>query len=349
MYDLRRLIHDFETIIANHSLGKPGAYRRWNWQPASATQSGKPDPARLSADQRDLGINPYGCADAANILYTIGCFPSDPVERQGWIETLQSLQNPQSGLFVESTHHPIHTTAHCIAALELFDARPLHPLNELSDLRHPDKMTAFLDNLNWKGSPWTESHKGAGLYAALVLAGEVDLEWQERYFAWLWDQADPQTGFWRKGMVEPVPTGEVSTIFPHLAGSFHYLFNHEYARKPLRYPAAVIDTCLDLFYQGEYPLGNRIGFAEIDWVFCITRALRQSGHRFGDARRALLEFSDRFIPYLLSLDTASDDGLNDLHSLFGTACALAELQTALPGLLLTERPLKLVLDRRPFI
>jgi hypothetical protein len=52
---------------------------------------------------------------------------------------------------------------------------------------------------------------------------------------------------------------------------------------------------------------------------------------------------------LLSLDPNTDDGLNDLHQLFGAVCAVAELQQALPGLLRTDRPLRLVLDRRPSI
>ena len=45
----------------------------------------------------------------------------------------------------------------------------------------------------------------------------------------------------------------------------------------------------------------------------------------------------------------TDDGLNDLHALFGAVCCLAELQAALPGEITSEKPLKLVLDRRPFI
>ena len=35
--------------------------------------------------------------------------------------------------------------------------------------------------------------------------------------------------------------------------------------------------------------------------------------------------------------------------LFGNLCAFSELQQALPGFVRTDRPLKLVLDRRPFI
>jgi hypothetical protein len=55
------------------------------------------------------------------------------------------------------------------------------------------------------------------------------------------------------------------------------------------------------------------------------------------------------VDFLTQLDWDSDDGACDLHRVFGAACALAELQRAVPGLLRTPRPLRLVLDRRPFI
>ena len=58
--DLRGYIEAARNIVANHALS-PGTYRRWNWQGQDGT--------------RDLGINPYGGAYAANILYTIGYFP----------------------------------------------------------------------------------------------------------------------------------------------------------------------------------------------------------------------------------------------------------------------------------
>src|SRR5580700_6794069 len=116
--DLGDFLRDVENILQTHRLDRPGAYRRWN-----------------GGTNRDLGLNPYGCADAANILYTIGRFPGDAAERASWIAVLQSLQDPASGMFEEATHHRIHTTAHCIAALELFDARPAHPLRELDALK----------------------------------------------------------------------------------------------------------------------------------------------------------------------------------------------------------------------
>ena len=90
--------------VQKHNLEKPGEYARWLW-----------------GENRNLGLNEYGCADAANILYSIGSFPSAPEERAAWIQTLQSLQNAETGLYSEPTHHTIHTTAHCTAALELFE------------------------------------------------------------------------------------------------------------------------------------------------------------------------------------------------------------------------------------
>jgi hypothetical protein len=135
-------------------------------------------------------VDVYGSADAANLLYCSGDFPSGQ-EHGDWITTLQSFQDAGTGLFEEETHHPLHATAHLTAALGLFDAKPAHALNGLRLYCDADEMEKFLDGLDWRWNPWGESHKGAGLYAALVLADEVDAAWQDRYFAWLCREADP--------------------------------------------------------------------------------------------------------------------------------------------------------------
>ncbi|MBQ2614101.1 MAG: hypothetical protein IJB80_02075 [Clostridia bacterium] len=332
-HNIDDIIQKISKVVAAHQLEKDGTYARWRWQNVE--------------QNRELGINEYGCADAVNILYTIGEFPKDLKLRQSCINALQGLQNQETGLFVEKTHHPIHTTAHCIAALELFDAKPLYPIKELLQYANNTGIWNFLESLDWKNNPWNESHKGAGIFAALVLSDSVDKSWMDTYFEWLWENADPETGFWKKDMVN----GGGAPKFHHLASSFHYLFNHEYVRRPLRYPEKVIDTCIDMYQADDMngQFGRLIGFAEIDWVYCITRASRQTPHRFDECRRILQSFATDFFDYLRSLDTDKDDGFNDLHALFGTVCALAELQQALPGFIQTKKPLRLVLDRRPFI
>jgi hypothetical protein len=330
--DARPFVARCAALLERHRWEPPARYARWTL------------PGRDGA--RPGGPNPYGIADAANVLYTLGRLPGAPEERAAWVATLRELQDPTTGWFFEPTHDRLHTTAHCLAALELFDARPLHPIPGLAPLA--DTVEAFLEGLDWRAHPWTESHRGAGLYAALHLADAEPPGFADRYFAWLAGTCDPGSGLWRKGAL-PAGPDRARWCFPHLAGTFHYLFNHEHARRPHPHPAPLVDTCLAALAAGAFPLGRSVGFAEIDWVYCLHRAARQSGHRLAEARAALRVFAADYLAWLDALDPATDPGLDDLHGLFGALCAVAELQAALPGEIVTERPLRLVLDRRPFI
>ncbi|MBR5207650.1 MAG: hypothetical protein IKV65_04030 [Erysipelotrichaceae bacterium] len=332
------------NIIETHKVTEqPGAYARWIWQ--------------NEQNNRRLGINEYGCADAANILYMIGKFPKEAQERAGWVKTLQSFQDEKTGLFYEETHHTFHTTAHCIAALELFEEKAKYSIEGMKHCLTKEGLFHLLDHLDWHDNPWTASHEGAGVYAALVLNKEADKQWQNWYFEWMYDQMCPETGFWRKGDVRPIMNADsfsgvrkAPSVFPYLAGSFHYLFNHEYAHMPIRYPEKMIDTCLEIYRTKSWErLGRAISFAEIDWTYCITRSVRQCHHRFDECKETVREFAKDYIEWLLSLDEKTHDGLNDMHTLFGCICALAELQSFLPGEIVSDVPLKLVLDRRPFI
>ena len=326
VYVIDDLISEILACVRRHRLA-PGAYARWSL-----------------GEDRDRGINPYGCADAANILYMIGDFPRDPEERADWIRVLQGMQDPETGLFHEKTHHPIHTTAHCTAALELFDAAPLHPMTALEEFSGEDGIRKMLEEeVDWT-HPWPQSHKGAGILVCLGLTGRVGIDWIDRYFDWMWEHSDPEIGFFHLG-------GERKDKNAHfMAGGFHYIFNHEAERRPMRYPEKVIDSCIKLMSDAE---GNRMlrgcNFLEIDVVYGLTRAMRQSPHRFYEGKAALEDFAEKYVNLLLSMDYENNESFNDLHCLFGAVCCLAELQVALPGKILTTKPLRLVLDRRPFI
>jgi len=325
------------STVAAHALSEPGAYRRWS--PPEPSFNGQPN-----------GKNAYGCADAVNILYTLDRMPTDVAERSTLRQSLQALQDVETGLFYEATHHPIHTTAHCVAALELLNTGPTHPVNALEGLALPGAVGTFLEGLDWRGDPWRASHQGAGLFAVLTATRRVTLAWQDEYFDWLWEHTDSTTGLITGGVVpEPLKHQGVQSLVPYMAGTFHYLFNFEWARRPLRRPSLLIDTCLEIFDDDIYPLGTQLGFAEVDWVYCVTRAVGQTGHRFEEARERLEIMCRRLLRLMWDLNTAAADCRIDLHELFGTLCALAELQRAVPGSIRTQRPLRLVLDRRPFI
>lgn len=324
------LIEKILGIVDSHRLAE-GTYSRYLWQNKEGS--------------RKMGVNEYGCADAANILYTLGHFERDPHRRAEWVRVLQGMQSPETGLFHEETHHTIHTTAHCLAALELFDALPLYPLTALKPYLDTERMHDLLWNLDWENSPWNNSHQGAGLYAAMVNSRTATLDWQRDYFGYLRAHADPNTGLGLAGRHGQAP------LCHQLYGWFHYLFNHEYAHQAFPYPERLIDTCIDLYKNRQLTdvFAREIGFMEIDWVFAINRASRQTAHRFDEVKSLLADFANDFIPWMDSLDPATNDAMNDLHMLFGAVCALSEIQLALPGVIESSIPLKNVLDRRPFI
>ena len=82
--DMSRFIRDTKKTVESHYLGN-GAYCRWLWQNEQGT--------------RRLGINEYGCADAANILYSINEFVFSEDERAQRIAALRGMQDPETGLY----------------------------------------------------------------------------------------------------------------------------------------------------------------------------------------------------------------------------------------------------------
>ena len=55
--NIDNIIKDIYTAVMAHQL-REGEFACWLWQDEN--------------NSRELGINEYGCADAANLLYTIG-------------------------------------------------------------------------------------------------------------------------------------------------------------------------------------------------------------------------------------------------------------------------------------
>lgn len=327
------LIKEIRDCVDRHNLGTPGAYCRYTAGP--------------KADERV--INEYGVADAANILYSINDFQQAQEDRDHWIKVLRDMQDPETGMYEEPTHHTVHTTAHCLAALELFDAKALHKCTYLNDCLTKEGLYNLLENgIRWKTDPWRDSHLGAGVFVALTMTDAVDAEWKDWYFDWFWEHTNPDHGF-------PFLGDEMTAPLHHvMGGGFHYYFNHEAEHRPMRYPEAVIDFCTPWFWKPrEYMEGkvflNHTGFIEVDLVYSVTRAMRQTPYKFYETKEALEHFADKFLDMMFALDFQNNPGFNDLHSLFGSVCCLAELQQALPGKIITSKPLRLVLDRRPFI
>ena len=95
---------------------------------------------------------------------------------------------------------------------------------------------------------------------------------------------------------------------------------------------------------------NDIMFIEcFEQVMLCLPTVYKMQNRIDECKEILRKFAKDFIEFLENIDETTDDEFNDLHMLFGATCALAELQAALPGEITSPKPLRLVLDRRPFI
>ena len=331
--DLNPIITKIRATIETHKMAEEGAFVRFLWQDRENT--------------RKMGVNEYGCADVANIRYMIGDLPRNEQERMACVKVLQDFQDPDTGLFFEGTHHALHCTAHCTAALELFDVRPRYAMPGIDPYRTPEGLCKLLEGLRWIENPWPQAHEGAGIFATMILTGAATPEWQDTYFNWLDRHTDPEHGMSVAGTIQ---TGKAPK-FHHLNGWFHYLFNYSFARRPFPQVEKLIDSCIDMYKNRQLAedFGHRVGFSEIDWVFTLNRAISQSGYRFAEGKSLLREFAAEFVQFLNECDMHTHDQWNDMHMLFGAVCALAELQIALPGELRSDYPLRQVLDRRPFI
>lgn len=323
------ILEKIETALGQHEL-RPGCYTRWTRQPEHSPHL--------------IGPNPYACADAAAILHILNRFPTDPAVRTAFVESLQGFQDEESGLFMESTHHVIHTTARCINALHLLGAKPLYPFTELDEYLDIQAVFDMLEERDWLKNG-LGAHAGAGLYTALAFGGEADAAWEQAYFNWLDSQCDMSSGFWKK---EPV--SEEFTLWQQLRDSANFLFNYEYARRPFPYPMALIDSCLNMYLTDQMPenFGQSIHHFELDWVYCLNRASRQTAYRFEEIKAALGNFASDYLSFLNGISWDRFAPADDLHGLCGMLCCLTELQQALPGSLISSRPLQNAMDRHPF-
>lgn len=326
------ILEKAKLAIAAHKLPLPGQYARYRVLPG-----------------REVLLNAYGCADAANLLYTINEMPTDSATQTAMIQTLQAFQNPQTGLFSEGEavkfpHVPFHTTAHCLGALELFDAQPLAPVRDFKRYEDPAAVAPFLNSLDWNAG--RSAHYAAGLFSTLFLTKKMTLEWQNAFFDCLDSNVDRKYGVSRAGAVD----AQLIPRWHHMGDWFHLLFCYFACHRPFPFADRVVDYCLDLYARNDFPdsFGKGQRFLDIDWAFTIHRSALQSGHRLPEVRAQLLDFAQKFTAYLLA-SPLDEPQWDDMHLMFGSICGLAELQIALPGELISTRPLRQILERRPFI
>ena len=226
-----------------------------------------------------------------------------------------------------------------MAALSLLNSIPEYSVRAMEQYADPMAVAPWLSGVD-------SAHIGAGVFSVFFLEGSMTIPWQDAFFGFLDAASDPQYGISRKG---DIASGR-KPAWLFMGDWFHYLFCYYACRKPFPNGERLVDSCIDLYIHKQFPdsFGKGQRFLDIDWAFSLNRAAIQTGYRLEESRALLREFAYSYIQYL---EKSSLDEIQwaDLHLLFGAVCGLAELQLALPGELISTRPLRQVLDSRPFI
>lgn len=300
---------------------------------------GAGDWARKSGE----GVDLYGVADMASILYTLGRLDPSSADRDQWAAAFAQFQRPGDGLLVERvrSHDPLHNTAYALASMELLGLRPPAPVRLPSEA----DPAAFLETIDWRRDVYLGSHRGAGAGSIHYLLHGPDRRWFDAYFAKCDTLFDPRFGMMGRGK----PAGG---DFDALGGTFHYGFLYETFRRAMPFPEARIDSVIGLRQPDGYwhPVNHL--WLTLDAIYLLTRSLRTTTHRFGDVRRVVAETMRTLARDIYSPEgrVRSFNGALPTHSVMAAISIAAEAQRFLGSeTVLTERPLRLVLDRRPFI
>ena len=300
---------------------------------------------RYARHPEDNEAELYGACDMASVLYSIDRLDLDASTRQAWSTAINRFQTEPHGWFRETspTHSTIHNTAFALSTLELLGAKPRSPVTLDTEYTNA---AAYLHKLDWKKGVYPDSHFGAGIGSICYFVEELRTPvWFEDYFATCDALIDSRNGL--MGIDKPT-SGDTDQI----GGSFHYAFIYAHFNRHLPFPEARIDTILSLQDSHGFWDENNQLWLTLDALYLLTRATRQTPHRFQDIKASARKVATHLNSTVFSPkgQAAAFNGMLPTHSLCAAITAAAELQNFLGSHeIITEHPLRNIIDRRPFI
>lgn len=326
VFDLREferwVIHEFEPSVRR--AGGAGHYAR-------------------APDQTDVEL--YGVADMACVLHTLGLLRPSLAERAEWAAAFAPFQREEDGWLREKnpSHGPMHNLAFGLAGMELLDLKPARPVRMAPEHADP---RAYLATLDWKTRVYPESHQGAGIGAVYALLPELGgAAWMDAYFSACDDLFDPNNGL----MGRDKPAGG---DFDAIGGTFHYVFLYHHFNRRAPFPRERIDAVLGNVQPNGYWRDDNKLWLSFDALYLLTRTLRYCPHRYEDVVACARQVMTNAVRDIFSPEGRAQTFSKRVttHSVAAALCLAAEAQLFLGSHeVVTERPLRLVLDRRPFI
>jgi hypothetical protein len=299
----------------------------------------------------------YGSADVACILYSLGRLNPSPRESAAWLEVLSGFQDAESGFFVDRAGmlSTAHNTGFAVGAMNLLHPQlrngelPRAPLRFAQLVREPADAERYVASLNWRSDCYEAGENLIGHASSFFnVSCAVPADW----FDWLVGYVEGTKMDEANGMVgvDKPPAGDSDQI----GGTLHFDFLWAALARRLPFASARADALLGLQLRSGLWDATNPWWLTFDAVYMLRRTLPDlSGERTEDVRAAVARATAALSARASDPAVRSSDFVDPwmgAHMLTGAVSFFAYAQQVLgERRVITGRPLRSVLDRRPYI
>jgi hypothetical protein len=299
----------------------------------------------------------YGAADVACILYSLDRLDPSPDSAAEWLEVLSGFQDPVSGFFVDRSGSlsTAHNTGFAVGAMNLLHRElsngelPKSPLRFARLVREPADAERFAGSLDWRNDCYEAGENLIGHASSFFnVSGAMPAGW----FEWLVDYVERTKMDEANGMVgiDKPPGGDTDQI----GGTLHFDFFWAALGRQLPFASARTEALLGLQLPSGLWDPNNPWWLTFDAVYMLRRTLPDlSADRAESVRAAVARAASALTARSSDPELRRSDFVDPwigAHMVTGAVSFFAYAQQVLgESRVITDRPLRSVLDRRPYI
>lgn len=206
-------------------------------------------------------------------------------ERLPWLSRMVAMQDPTDGSFPQyAGHSRLHGNGTAVGGIGALGGRFRHPVRLYQPFAGADGVAGWLDTaIDWS-KQWSASHLFWGGVHCFACSPRAHAGWTATVLNWLDREADPATGWWRRGVAH-------ADRHQPLGGAVHILPIYQHLGRRFPYIERTVDSTLALQYAGGHWLDGRkdgITYLELDalYVFALGR-LWAPGYRAAEVAAAV--------------------------------------------------------------